>query len=49
MRYLLRTPYRGNALRFAMGHVMGFFWFSYTKNCVRRYLICGIRVWKKKV
>ena len=47
--YLLKTPYRGNAFRFVWEHVKGFFWFSYTKNCMRRYLVCGIRVWKRKV
>ena len=49
LKYLLKTPYRANALRFVMGHLTGLFWFSYTKNCVRRYLFCGIRVWKRKV
>lgn len=49
LKYLLKTPYRANALRFVWGHLKGLFWFSYTKNCVRRYLLCGIRVWKKKV
>ena len=49
LRFLLKTPYRARALRFVLGHVTGLFWFSYTKNCVRRYLFCGIRVWKRKV
>ena len=49
LRCLLKTPYRGNALRFVWGHVKGFFWFTYTKNCVRRCLFCGIRVWKRRI
>lgn len=49
LRYLLKTPYRSNALRFVVGHIAGFFWFSYTKNCVCRYLLCGVRVWKRRV
>jgi len=49
LRYLLKTPYRGNALRFVWGHVKGFFWFTYTKNCVHRCLFCGIRVWKRRI
>ena len=49
VKYLLKTPYRANAFRFVLGHLVGLFWFSYTKNCVRRYLFCGIRVWKSKV
>lgn len=48
LKYLLKTPYRGEALRFVIGHVKGFFFFSYTKNRSRRYLVCGIRVWKRR-
>ena len=39
----------GYIVSWCYGHLVGLFWFSYTKNCVRRYLFCGIRVWKKKV
>jgi UDP-glucose:(glucosyl)LPS alpha-1,3-glucosyltransferase len=49
LKYLLKSPYKSNALRFILGHVKGFFFFKYTKKQVTRYLICGIRVWRKKV
>ena len=45
--YLLKTPYRSRALSFLFGHLKGFFYFSYTKNQSKRYLVCGIRVWKR--
>ena len=48
LKYLLKSPYRANAARFIWGHVKGFFWFSYVKKGVRRFLVCGIRVWKRK-
>ena len=48
LKYLLRSPYRRNATRFVLGHIKGFFFFKYTKKQVTRYLVCGIRVWKKK-
>jgi lipopolysaccharide biosynthesis glycosyltransferase len=48
LKYLLKTPYRGEALRFVLGHLKGFFFFAYTKNRSRRYLVCGVRVWKRR-
>ena len=48
LKYLLKSPYRANAIRFVWGHVKGFFFFKYTKKRVTRYLVCGIRVWKRK-
>lgn len=48
LKYLLKTPYKGNAMRFVWGHIKGFFFFKYTKNRMTRYLVCGIRVWKRK-
>ena len=48
LKYLLKSPYRDNAWRFVWGHVKGFFYFHYTKKGVTRYLVCGIRVWRKK-
>lgn len=48
LKYLLRSPYRANAPKFVIGHIMGFFWFKYTKKRVTRYLLCGMRVWKRK-
>jgi lipopolysaccharide biosynthesis glycosyltransferase len=48
LKYLLKSPYRDNAWRFVWGHVKGFFYFRYTKKGVTRYLVCGIRVWRKK-
>jgi lipopolysaccharide biosynthesis glycosyltransferase len=49
LRYLRRSSYRENAFRFAWGHIKGFFFFKYTKKQVTRYLVCGIRVWRRKV
>ena len=48
LKYLLKTPYAGNAFRFIWGHVKGFFFFKYTKKQVTRYLVCGIRVWRRR-
>ena len=48
LKYLLKSPYRANAVRFIWGHIKGFFWFSYTKKGITRYLLCGIRVWKRR-
>ena len=48
LKYLRKSPYRANAVRFVWGHVKGFFFFKYTKKRVSRYLICGIRIWKSK-
>lgn len=47
-KYLLKSPYRENSLSFVWGHIKGFFFFKYTKKRVTRYLVCGIRVWRKK-
>jgi lipopolysaccharide biosynthesis glycosyltransferase len=47
LMYLLNSPYRDNAWLFIWGHIKGFFYFKYTKKCVTRYLVCGIRVWKR--
>lgn len=49
LKYLRRSPYRENAFRFVWGHIKGFFFFKYTKKQVIRYLVCGIRVWRRKV
>lgn len=49
LKYLRKTPYRENALRFVWAHIKGFFYFRYTKNGTIRYLVCGIRVWKRKI
>ena len=48
LKYLCKSPYRANAAKFVWGHIKGFFWFSYTKKKVTRYLLCGIRVWKRR-
>lgn len=47
-RYLLMTPYRHRAWPFIWMHIKGLLFFSYTKKCVTRYLVCGILVWKRK-
>lgn len=49
VRYLVKTPYRDELARFLWAHVKGFFWYSYEKNRVRRWLFCGIRVWRRRV
>ena len=49
LRYLVKSPYRSEAVRFVFGHVLGFFYFRYVKKGVERILICGIRVAKRKV
>ena len=46
LKYLLKSPYRANAMRFVWGHLKGFFFFKYTKRGVTRYLVCGLLVWK---
>lgn len=48
LKYLLRSPYRSNVLKFLWGHIKGFFWFKYTKKGVTRHLLCGILVYKHK-
>ena len=48
LRYLVKTPYASNAFKFVWGHIMGFFFFKYTKNMSTRYLVCGLRVWKHR-
>ena len=49
LKYLLKSPYRDNAWRFVWGHIKGLFYFQYTKKGVTRYLVCGVRVWKRNV
>lgn len=48
LKYLLKSPYRSNVLKFLWDHVKGFFWFKYTKKGVTRHLLCGILVYKQK-
>lgn len=48
LKYLLRSPYEFNAFRFVWEHIKGFFWFSYVKKSTRRWLCCGILVWRRK-
>lgn len=47
-KYLRLTPYRDNLAKLVWSHLKGFFWFSYVKNRRRRWLCCGIRVWRRK-
>lgn len=47
LKYLCKSPYRQNALKFVWGHICGIFYFKYTKNLVTRTIVCGIRVSKK--
>lgn len=48
LKYLRMSPYRENAFRFVWGHIKGFFFYKYTKKGVVRYLVCGIRSWRRK-
>ena len=48
LKYLLRSPYRENALKFVWGHIKGMFYFKYTKNQSTRIIVCGIRVSKRE-
>jgi lipopolysaccharide biosynthesis glycosyltransferase len=48
LKYLLKSPYRNNALRFIWSHIKGFFFYTYTKKGVTRYLVCGVKIWKKR-
>ena len=49
VRYLRQTPYRDQTWRFLWAHLCGFFYFRYTKKGYDRVLICGVRVYKRKV
>ena len=49
LKYLLKTPYRREAIGFILGHLWGIVYSSHVKNGVRRYFLFGQRVWKKKV
>lgn len=49
LKYLKLSPYRNNVFRFLLGRLRGLVYFSYLKNGIRRYLVFGIRVYKKKV
>lgn len=49
LRYLLRTPYRTEAVGFVWRHLVGVFWFSYVKKRVRRTLLCGIPIARRVV
>jgi len=48
LRYLKLSPYANNAAGLVWSHIKGFFWFSYEKNRCRRWLLFGIRVWRKR-
>lgn len=49
VRYLRQTPYRDQTWRFLWAHLLGFFYFRYTKKGYERVLICGILIYKRKV
>ncbi len=49
LKYLRKSSYKENALKFVMGHILGFFYFTYTKKQIRRTLVCGILVNKKRL
>ena len=49
LKYLLKTPYRGNALSFVGRHILGLFYYRYVKKGVERVLICGVRFWRREI
>lgn len=49
LHYLLKTPYRGRAWAFIGMHLRGFFWFSYVKKGIKRNLVFGVLVYKKRI
>lgn len=49
LKYLRKSGYKDRVPGFVWGHIKGFFYFSYIKKRVKRILICGIRVYKKKL
>ncbi len=48
-KYLLKSPYRANALKFLLDRINGFLYFKYVKKGVERTLVCGILVRKRRV
>lgn len=49
LHYLLRTPYRHNALRFLLGHLKGIVFSCHTKKGYTRAFLFGIRLWKRRL
>lgn len=49
LHYLLQSPYRDKAIEFIWSHIKGFFYFSYVKKGIKRVLICGILVYRKRI
>ncbi len=47
-KYLLKSPYRANALKFLLDRIKGFLYFKYVKKGVERTLVCGILVRKRR-
>ncbi len=47
-KYLLKSPYRTNALKFLLDRIKGFFYFKYLKKGVERTLVCGLLVRKRR-
>lgn len=49
LRFLLRTPWRGKAWRFVLGHLWGIVWNVHTKSGHTRAFLFGLRVFKRAV
>lgn len=49
LKYLLKSPYKADAVGFMVGRLKGLFFFRYTKKGIERTLVCGIRVRKRSV
>ncbi len=49
LKYLLKTPYKREALAFVWDHLKGIVYSSHVKKGYRRGFLFGLRVWKKKV
>ena len=49
LKYLLKTPYRREAIGFILGHLWGIIYSSHVKKGVRRSFLFGLRLSKRKV
>ena len=49
LKYLLKTPYRREAIGFVLGHLWGIIYSSHVKKGVRRNFLFGLRLSKRSV
>lgn len=48
LRFLLMTPFRRKAWNLVWGHFRGLFWYTYQKKGIKRYMILGLTLFKKR-